>query len=1186
MTIRTSQDLKDEIRQLIDDNTSGGITPDDVRNVFIDMVDSYEELVANADTGASSGVSAYAYYAAPTLTAPAELESSATSVSIPTTGDGLRFTLLDSETFRGQLTGTDFITEWEGSILGRINNPGTLRATIITEHTFNGKTLNHSRFIDIDVSANTTWTINLNNFNSRSRVRPGTYSGLEVDMADLNADAVISYKLDLKLFERRGTDRTAGMLVELHSSQLETVSYQLRQARQAVVAEVPGQRVYVQGRDPTSDDGKSGDVWLRVDNNNDERFLAVDANVGGTWVRLALLNVAEVAANLQGVLDLLNQLEVTVTGLSARTPTSPPAGDAGHNVAWATDNQGTVGWRKHASDTDITSVSLEAGAGHHLAEDNKARLDQVGSVVSRAWYSPADAEWAAGFAYIFFDAGVPVDDADFVNFRSFRWTGNPGTARIIVRMPRGYDPYNARILHERFPSGRRQLVATYPGDSSSIWGLANNTQVTNQRSSMRYYILEAGNSPIEIMFSTGDQMTTELATNQYSFPSLDHLQHLTRDLHETQWHTGFEDAADADGDLYQTLASSATTLTDANFDNAGASIAIPDGQNGSTYVYVRLPADSDHTRFRLVIDGVGNVVGNNWAATTGPTPGTYSYWNAATVNSVGGATAQLQRRDAVIATEYHGKLAGAALTKSRTLYDHDDFPDVEDHDLNDIVFVNGTRYWLSATDEDTPNLFSGIVGRSTFNTTSGEHWRGVSTSQHPNGFSTDGGFTANPDNALSFLLASSQRHIRWGVKKSVFETAKGSAFANTDKMAIKITFPDSSNVDEAVGAYYNQYSRNDGSSDIDYLEFQHRNSESDGNYHLFSEDAGDSFQIEFFTVDGMGAATTTAFLTHVVNLPHWLEFVTGQDERLAQWLTDTGAEIRALSANVKQDIDDLAGATAGAALVTALPDPDTYSAGTKVILTQDVDVTVGNKTEVKFGRGVYGLADKPEPSGGAKKWMSFILGSGPEYRGFAEGFAGVTSDRLGDNRPKFAYPPDFGNAVVSPLGDAIVSFREHRGLVATYDVAILAVKKSVYYELIQEIHGSSFGSTTSPSLSSETFNVRMIRTDTGAAITNAAEEFWFSRSALSGLGDTVIIAGVEYYQLYYNGDTDWFGGIPDGTTCLLTLEYRDDANHHTFDTSVSKAWSRLDRHNPTTNEIAVLAGKLEALTARVTALGG
>ena len=93
--------------------------------------------------------------------------------------------------------------------------------------------------------------------------------------------------------------------------------------------------------------------------------------------------------------------------------------------------------------------------------------------------------------------------------------------------------------------------------------------------------------------------------------------------------------------------------------------------------------------------------------------------------------------------------------------------------LNDLIAVGEEFYKLAVTDSTEPNLFEGDVGRDVFNTTAGERWRGISNSQSPNGFSTDGEFTANPNNTLSLLLASSARHLRVAMKRSVYEAAKG-----------------------------------------------------------------------------------------------------------------------------------------------------------------------------------------------------------------------------------------------------------------------------------------------------------------------------------------------------------------------------------------------------------------------------
>ena len=196
----------------------------------------------------------------------------------------------------------------------------------------------------------------------------------------------------------------------------------------------------------------------------------------------------------------------------------------------------------------------------------------------------------------------------------------------------------------------------------------------------------------------------------------------------------------------------------------------------------------------------------------------------------------------------------------------DSFPAVDDKEEGEIIALNDGLYALGITDDTTPNLYEGTVGRSAI-TLGNERWRGISNNQSPNGFSTDGGWTANPDNALSLLMASNGAHIRFAIKHTVYETAKGSDFATTDRVAIKITFSDG-DTDEAVCAYYNSYTRN-----VNYLEFQHQHATD--NYNLYSEASGNAIGVEFFTVDGSGNATTTPFLTHAVSTKHWLHWPPG-----------------------------------------------------------------------------------------------------------------------------------------------------------------------------------------------------------------------------------------------------------------------------------------------------------------------
>ena len=210
--------------------------------------------------------------------------------------------------------------------------------------------------------------------------------------------------------------------------------------------------------------------------------------------------------------------------------------------------------------------------------------------------------------------------------------------------------------------------------------------------------------------------------------------------------------------------------------------------------------------------------------------------------------------------------AGTDGVDGETLAIQDDFPVVDDREDGEIIALEDGLYALGVTDDTTPNLYEGTVGRSAV-TLGDERWRGISNSQSPNGFSTDGGWTANPDNALSLLMASSGAHIRFAIKHTVYETAKGSDFSTTDKVAIKITFSDG-DTDEAVCAYYNSYTR-----DVNYLEFQHQHASD--NYNLYSEAQGNAISVEFFTVGSDGNATTTPFLTHAVSTKHWLRWPAG-----------------------------------------------------------------------------------------------------------------------------------------------------------------------------------------------------------------------------------------------------------------------------------------------------------------------
>ena len=224
-----------------------------------------------------------------------------------------------------------------------------------------------------------------------------------------------------------------------------------------------------------------------------------------------------------------------------------------------------------------------------------------------------------------------------------------------------------------------------------------------------------------------------------------------------------------------------------------------------------------------------------------------------------------------IVTLYKIASGGSSSGGGSQLKDLEALPDVASYEAGDLIAVEENWYKLGVTDETTANLFSGEVGRDVFNNTAGERWRGISSSQSPNGFSTDGEFTANPDNTLTLLLASSARHIRVAMKRSVYEAAKGSTFSPSDHIAIRVTMADGSTTDEAVLAYYNSYERA-----TNYIIWQHRHASD--NYNLYSEAAGNEVTIEFFTTSGSTpAATTTPLFTHTAALKHWLLWPGGED---------------------------------------------------------------------------------------------------------------------------------------------------------------------------------------------------------------------------------------------------------------------------------------------------------------------
>ena len=571
-------------------------------------------------------------------------------------------------------------------------------------------------------------------------------------------------------------------------------------------------------------------------------------------------------------------------------------------------------------DNDLASV-LEWVDGRVVSQDDIDDLrhltrDLHSPAPSNNWVDAADSD---GDMYQALGSSTDaLTDANFNNEGASLTIASNASTQVYVRLPIGVDHTDYRIVFSdgfaRSREGNLWTVPSYPAAASTTYQYWRADGFTNYNGGA--VKLQKREEALNNTFFSGRLEGAALT-------QIDDLQHLTRDLHTLVGPPGWEDAADADGDVYQVIDPGSTVnLTDANFNGNGASIELPEHQNDDTIIFVRLPAASDPTDFRITFDDRQPTTGNTWREKEGPTD-TFKYYRVAEVNNYGNSNVQLEKKSASIGgTRYDGSLGGAALeqlpprvlagtriptgadgkdgdfwiaaldngstlsisenvfgswvelaraTERGQLKDLETLPAVADYEEGDLVAVDDTWYKLGITDESVPNIFAGEVGRDVFNTTAGERWRGISNSQSPNGFSTDGEFTANPNNTLSLLLASSSRHIRVAMKRSVYEAAKGSDFSTSDHIAIKVTMADGTTTDEAVLAYYNAYERTDN-----YIIWQHRHASD--NYNLYDEAAGNDITIEFFTTSGSPpAATTTPLLTHTAGLKHWLHWPSGED---------------------------------------------------------------------------------------------------------------------------------------------------------------------------------------------------------------------------------------------------------------------------------------------------------------------
>ena len=339
-----------------------------------------------------------------------------------------------------------------------------------------------------------------------------------------------------------------------------------------------------------------------------------------------------------------------------RLPTGSDGSDKDFWVA-GLDNGGTLSISENVEGAYVeigrASYDKDAVASlQHLTRD--VHITDLITTWSAVDDSDADLYWTVPI-----NNAITLTDANFNN----RGTSitipssvSPRTNYVFVRLPAATSVTPLRMRQGGNVAGSNvwalaadEGVTVPDNDAFQYWMAVINLQETAAET----WVLEERETVDHTRFDgeLGGRALEE-ARNDGRFSALEHL---TRDLHINTDTPDWSDAADSEGDLFQVLdPGSAVTLTDANFNNNGSGIQIPDGQNADTLIYVRLPAAADHTIYRITFDDREPRGGNTWARVNGPDTSTYQYWFVYSVNNFGFSFVQLEKRSSLEDTTYTG----------------------------------------------------------------------------------------------------------------------------------------------------------------------------------------------------------------------------------------------------------------------------------------------------------------------------------------------------------------------------------------------------------------------------------------------------------------------------------------------------------------------------------------------------
>ena len=298
---------------------------------------------------------------------------------------------------------------------------------------------------------------------------------------------------------------------------------------------------------------------------------------------------------------------------------------------------------------DIKSIA-ESGASDSETKRALEKLQHLTRDIldteTYAWTDAVDADGAVAYG-VAVNNMIALDDSDFSGGANITIPAKTTSGRrliyIFVRLPIAADRTLLRL--NSTPGG------TIPGNQWATLPVSGVTEANFDRDTYTYWWAETDldeepeqDLQLEKRVTTVDKTAYDGSLGGAALAqlntlaadirvSIEHLQHLTRDIHDHEDYGQWEAAANSDGDLLEAdISQSMPTLTDALFDGNGSTLTVPDTQNELTQIYIRIRKGVDRNTLRVVLDKGESYErafpGNQWFSEhfQKPTSAVYDYF--------------------------------------------------------------------------------------------------------------------------------------------------------------------------------------------------------------------------------------------------------------------------------------------------------------------------------------------------------------------------------------------------------------------------------------------------------------------------------------------------------------------------------------------------------------------------------